>query len=78
MAGTLVATAMVDGEKPEEVSGLLRWVAFDFALGQRFLELLNLSLCEVGVSTEIQPLQLRKLLQPLHISQSIGNEIQRL
>ena len=54
MAGTLVATAMVDGEKPEEVSGLLRGVAFDFALGQRFLELLNLSLCEVGVVIEPQ------------------------
>ena len=54
VAGTLVATAMVAGEKPEEVSGLLRWVAFDFALGQRFLELLNLSLCEVGVVIESQ------------------------
>ena len=63
---------MVDGEKPEEVSGLLRGVAFDFALGQRFLELLNLSLCEVGVAGEKQILQLSELLQIRHIGQLIG------
>ena len=45
----MVATAMVAGEKAEEVSGLLLGVAEDFALGQRLLQLVNLCLGEVGV-----------------------------
>ena len=54
VAGTLVVTAMVAGEKPEEVSGLLRGVAADVALRQRLFEFKNLSLGEVGVGKKKQ------------------------
>ena len=49
------ATAMVAGEKAEGVSGLLLGIVMDFALGQRLLDLLNLSLGEIGVVFEMQP-----------------------
>ena len=55
---------------------LLRGVAEDFALGQRLLQLVNLSLGEVGVVSEIQQLQFRELLQSLHIGQFVAREIQ--
>ena len=54
VACTLVVTAMVAGEKAEEVSGLLLGVAEDFALGQRLLQLVNLCLGEVGIVIERQ------------------------
>ena len=55
---------------------LLRGVAADVALRQRLFQSVNLSLGEVGVVLEKQILQLRKLSEPLHISQSIISEIQ--
>ena len=48
---------------------LLLGVAEDSALRQRLLQLVNLSLGEVVVPLEIQHLQLRELLQTLHIGQ---------
>ena len=45
-------------------------LARDSALRQRLLEFINLSLSEVGVAKELQRLQLRELLQSLHIGQS--------
>ena len=58
--------------------GFLFCVVFDFALRQCLLQFFNLSLGEVGVAKEKQRLQLRELLQALHIGQLIANEIQTL
>jgi len=46
-----IAKALRDFNGKDE---LLRWVAHDFALGQRFLEFSNLSLGKVGVTTGMQ------------------------
>ena len=56
---------------------LLRFGVSYLALRQCFLQLYNLCLGEVGVAREIQLLQLRELLQTLHISQFVASETQR-
>ena len=50
-----VGLARNTGEEAEGGSGLLRWVALDVAPRQRLLQLVNLCLGEVGVTSEIQP-----------------------
>ena len=51
-------------------------VADDFALRQCFLQLVNLSLGDVGVVIKIQPLQMRELPQTFYRSQFIVIKIQ--
>ena len=51
-----IGLARTAGEEAEGVSGLLRGVAEDAALGQRLSQFGNLRLGESGVAFEIQPL----------------------
>ena len=66
------------GGSSRGVRGLLGGVAEDSAPRQSLLQLVNLSLGEVGVFDQIQILQLRELLQTLrHIHQFVACEIQK-